>query len=741
MALLLALAVAAASADVPGLVPAPPSLPCAYGVIGVRLGTAGDSLVVAAVVPGGPADRAGLHRGDRVLGLAPYRTRTIDEFSRCAAAVAPGHAAPVVTRRRGQDTVVTCLATDVFHLYPTLSERGPRQYDRRQPPEPRTRPGVVEAALAAAADTTGITADLASLAGVLGREAARYGADDRLAEVDTILAHPLAAPDIARALATALTDAADVATWLTCATAPLAATSLPQRSWAVPAEASATATIDSLLAAPVEAAAGQVAQAWADLHPSEQERLVAGLLELLPWLARGGPAGEDDSLATARRRTTVVLAKRLRFSWLQQAALTLSWPAAPAARQALRRAATALPVIAPPPSLAATCQGRLRYARRTSAGWVVVGDTGPNTYGGSVAAVLDLGGDDRYDGLAAVAGSLPCQLVIDCGGNDRYLGGPSAGSAGGAIGGVAMLIDLAGDDVYAGGDVSQGAALGGIGVLMDRQGRDVYRGGQVTQGAAVYGAGLLVDEGGDDQYESRQFAQGSGGPASVGVLLDRGGNDAYTTAAGAPSAYATPEVHQAWSQGTGYGWRELAAGGLGLLVDAAGDDHYNTGEFGQGSGYFFGMGVLVDALGADSYVAARYAQGAAAHQAVGVLIDSGGDDRYSATVAASQGAGWDAAVGLLVDVDGADRYQGGELAQGAAAMNAVGVLLDLRGRDQYQCRTGQGWSGAVTYWGGRQAGNVAMLVDLGAGIDTYSQTENRDGSRGNRPGTAVFLDR
>jgi hypothetical protein len=69
-------------------------------------------------------------------------------------------------------------------------------------------------------------------------------------------------------------------------------------------------------------------------------------------------------------------------------------------------------------------------------GWVVVGGTGPNRYDlGRVAAVLDLGGDDRY---AWLHGRGQHRLVVDLAGNDRHTGGTELGPAG-SLGGSARM--------------------------------------------------------------------------------------------------------------------------------------------------------------------------------------------------------------------------------------------------------------------------------------------------------------
>jgi hypothetical protein len=504
--------------------------------------------------------------------------------------------------------------------------------------------------------------------------------------------------------------------------------------------------IDELLVEPLVMAAARAAESMAELSPEDRLCLDEGLDAVLAHLERSGSPEDADSLTMATYRTTVRLAKRVRPAPLSDAAVRLARLAEPPALAALQRAARRLPAVPPPEEHGPRCLGTLHYARLTEAGWVVVGGPGPNVYAGDLAAIVDLGGDDLYLGACAspraVAGTSGSRigLVIDCAGNDRYIGG-KAGGPGAAIGGVSLLADLSGDDLYVNHGPAQVSGLCGVGILDDRQGDDTYVAGQISQGAGLFGAGLLLDRAGADRYLATQTSQGAGGPSGIGLLLDEAGSDRYVTDRGASSAYGTAGVRQGWSQGVGYGWRGLAPGGLGVLIDRRGNDRYRSGEFSQGTGFYFGLGVLVDDEGRDRYLGARYAQGAAAHQAVGVLLEGRGNDRYTGAGAASQGAGWDAAIGFLVDEQGNDTYAGDELSQGAAAMNGLGVLLDRGGRDRYRARTGQALGGSTAYWGGRHAPNLGLLIDEGNGRDEYSLTGRRNGVRWTTPGAGVFLDR
>lgn len=354
-------------------------------------------------------------------------------------------------------------------------------------------------------------------------------------------------------------------------------------------------------------------------------------------------------------------------------------------------------------------------------GWCVIGGKGANRYDmARIAAVIDLGGDDRYESSGLRIGG---RAIIDLGGNDVYTGTGEQGP-GSALLGLSLIDDRAGNDRYEGAMLSAGAALFGTALLIDRGGDDVYVGGAWSLGAGVYGAGVLVDlGGGSDAYLGQFLCEGVGGPRGLGALIDDGGRDLYRAVGAQTSLYDTPTVSSALSQGFGFGYRHYASGGIGLLCDLGGDDRYEAGEFAQGGAYFHALGVLFDADGRDLYAGNRYGQGFGVHQAFGALIDGGGDDTYWAMTAADQGAGWDIGAGLLLDRAGDDSYQADDLSQGAAAQQAFAFLVDLAGDDRYSARGGavQGASGGNEYHFDRtKAGSFSLLMDLGGGRDIFS---------------------
>lgn len=376
----------------------------------------------------------------------------------------------------------------------------------------------------------------------------------------------------------------------------------------------------------------------------------------------------------------------------------------------------------PPPELMDAVEGKILEAFKTSEGWVVVGSSVPNRYDMmKIAAVYDIGGDDDYWASDLRIGT---RAIIDLAGDDTYTGTPDQGP-GGAILGVSFIDDRAGNDTYKGEMLSCGAAIYGVSLLLDRGGDDTYSGTDWSMGAAVYGAGMLIDLGeGSDTYTGEFLCQGVGGPRGFGAIIDEGGDDRYMANGPQPSIYGTPDVFCSFSQGVGFGYRGYAAGGIGMLSDLGGNDHYESGEFSQGGAYYFALGILHDAEGNDEYIGNRYGQGFGVHQAFGILADDAGDDVYTSMTAASQGAAWDIGAGLLIDRAGDDIYTCDGLGQGGASMQGIAMLIDLAGDDKYNASGGatQGESGGNSYhFAETGAFSFSLLWDEGSAVDFFSR--------------------
>lgn len=348
----------------------------------------------------------------------------------------------------------------------------------------------------------------------------------------------------------------------------------------------------------------------------------------------------------------------------------------------------------------------------TPAGLVKIGGTGPDTHQEKAALIIDLGGDDTYNGEVASGRDGKCALVLDLDGNDNYLGKDFTQGAG--FWGIGILRDLKGDDLYRAGRCSQGAGLFGVGLLVDGSGSDMYLGGSFVQAASLWGWGGLVDLEGEDSYLCGHTGQAYAGVMGVSCLSDREGNDKYLSGSGAPDR-REPGMNQSFSQGFAVGMRDMVAGGFALLADGSGNDHYQCGYFGQGSSYWMAVGILYDERGTDTYTARRYSQGAGIHFSLGLLLDVEGNDHTYAW-GVSQGCGHDYGIGMLVNESGDDTYVSGWLCMGASEANGIGLFLDNAGNDGYDNTQGMAVGRLIQ---NRRAGGPGIFVDTG-GKDRYS---------------------
>ena len=190
-------------------------------------------------------------------------------------------------------------------------------------------------------------------------------------------------------------------------------------------------------------------------------------------------------------------------------------------------------------------------------------------------------------------------IIIDFGGNNTYMnnaGGTRIVYPNGEIKykGVALCIDLDGNDLYlpninANGQFCQAQGVG-IAILMDVKGNDNYFSKGVSQATATLGCSLLADLAGNDYYEvsgSEAYeggeSQGYGEWGGIGILYDEKGNDEYT---GKDCCQASAML-----------W------GAGFLIDKEGNDKYNCENLGQAAGGLMGYTLLLDFSGDDVYLA------------------------------------------------------------------------------------------------------------------------------------------
>ncbi len=363
--------------------------------------------------------------------------------------------------------------------------------------------------------------------------------------------------------------------------------------------------------------------------------------------------------------------------------------------------------------------GTVMLAKETPVGWIVIGGSGPNTYrdgGQKVALLLDLGGNDTYAGFTApVNETQGISVVIDLEGDDLYEAGP-LGLATGRLG-VGMLVDGEGNDQYRLEEGSGGTGFAGIGLLVDREGDDHYAGSRFTQGAAIGGVGVLLDLSGNDDYGSFGYAIGFGGPLGIGAVVDLTGNDAYQCGSRYASGYNrvdTPDAkpgearyqYDCFGIGAGVGQRLLPKQEPPVVEDVAG-----------------GIGLVLDQEGDDRYTSSNFSQGVGYYFGAGIKMDEHGHDVHDGA-RYGQGAAAHFGVGLFVDRAGADRYGStGPFYNGAAAWDRSAALFsdDEQGDDAYDLRRSTGLGIADhRAW--------SLFVDAG-GRDQYAAPEGIGSAR------------
>ena len=179
-------------------------------------------------------------------------------------------------------------------------------------------------------------------------------------------------------------------------------------------------------------------------------------------------------------------------------------------------------------------------------------------------------------------------------------------------------------DSGGGGDL--GYMSGGLGVLRDRAGDDVYLASVFAQATSYwFGTGVLVDGAGNDQYDGLWYVQGAGAHAGLSAFIDERGDDKYNQKV-QPAATAI---------GVGHDYSVV------WHIDAGGNDVYRAPGLCLGSGYANGTGILLNLGGDDVYQA--------------------GGDLSLGSASVGDALGFRRGIpttGLFLDVEGKDTYSG-----------------------------------------------------------------------------------
>ena len=258
-------------------------------------------------------------------------------------------------------------------------------------------------------------------------------------------------------------------------------------------------------------------------------------------------------------------------------------------------------------------------------------------------------------------------------------------------------------------------------LIVTFDGNNQYGGGDLE------GTAIVIDLAGDDSYGGR-YAATHEFWMSASVLVDLAGNDRYNPEAADIESPSTT-TQEAFDNEVGF-TQGSGLFGVGVLIDAAGDDEYTASVYAQGSGAF-GVGVLQDLGGVDSYKLGNAGQGSAMF-GVGLLMDVGGGDRYG-VYTNGQGVGRPKGHGLLFDLDGDDTYigyyAGGEPELPGDGYNNYYNLADGSGYSSadgtphyMSVAQGVGWGFRGDWLAQYQTnwnGGFGALVDLGDGADEH----------------------
>lgn len=335
-----------------------------------------------------------------------------------------------------------------------------------------------------------------------------------------------------------------------------------------------------------------------------------------------------------------------------------------------------------PPRSIEGIEGEILVDRDTSYGRLVVGGFGRNRYDCSaVDVIVDLGGDDLYEGPAGGASEMRrMAVVIDLAGDDEYRA--ISDGLGSATLGLGVLLDMAGADRYYAERRSAGFGAGGVGVFMDLAGNDSYEIGDLSGGVGLTGIGLFMDLQGDDRQTAGVRSFGCGMPGGLGIFIDMAGKDVRTLGRVSLGVFGE-SAFASLGMGIGIGLLPSLPGGLGIFLDEAGDDHYQLEGFGLGMGIRGGTGLFRDRSGDDTYRGGNATMGSALLKGTGMFIDDRGEDDYLAG-SLSLGAADASGIAWFLERRGDDRYQATAPSLGEARRASLATFIDLQGKEIYR---------------------------------------------------------
>jgi len=386
--------------------------------------------------------------------------------------------------------------------------------------------------------------------------------------------------------------------------------------------------------------------------------------------------------------------------------------------------------------VAAGVTGHVVAKIETPAGAILIGGKESNTYHldslGDVALVIDLGGENTYyDGTVSL--ERPLLVNVNLGGRNLYHSAKPA-VQGGSILGVSMIVNAEGGNRYEAEDLAQASTIGGVGIIVEFGGQNTYRGLRRVQAQAIGGVAILISHGGGNSYHAGMWGQGLGGPLGFGILDDIQGNDHYYLGGLYINSYKSEQHtpgYEGFGQGLGAGIRQVACGGIGMLLNGGGHSVYEFDYLSHGGGYWCALGFARDFGGHSKRLITRknfyggdrteslfqrFGCGWGCHYAQGFCFDDKGHSTFEGSIMGS-GMGWDCSLGALCVFGGDNHFEAANsLVQGCGAQGSVGILYQYGDGSDFK-GYGQGYaSPSLSYHSPSECGgNFSFLVSYGAG--------------------------
>ncbi|MDR0327448.1 MAG: hypothetical protein LBI05_04035 [Planctomycetaceae bacterium] len=503
------------------------------------------------------------------------------------------------------------------------------------------------------------------------------------------------------------------------------------------------------------AAASAHAQAFASLTPAELTELNKAFVET--FVGKGCVNGHTIPARSVGRKHVDIMDRANKAALYDGAEALI-----PLTNTALLDLLLQLPDDALPQVM---MSGQKFQRLTTAAGDIIIGGRGKNSYDldspemREVICVISRGEDDSFrEGTCNM--NRPVMVIIAMGKKNTFVG-KQPGIQGGSVMGISMLLDRSEFSTYSAEDVAQGSTMGGVGILINYSGTNHYKALRRVQGHALEGLGMLIDRGkGNATYKASLWAQGFGAPNGFGVLSNSGGgNNHYYCGGYYPDSYPEHPGYDGWGQGIGAGIRQVANGGIGVILSGTGDDVYEVDYFGHGGGYWLGVGIARDFGGSDIRYGTtittydgrprpgpgvqarwtRFANGFGCHYALGFCFDDGGNDVYGGQIMGT-GMAWDLSYGVLCDFNGSGKYTAtGNMTQGVGAEASIGILFSYGGNDTFASRSQGLASSNVTYHPPASGGNFSFLINYG-GENTYGSKVARH-SYAQRGSAGFVIDR